>query len=238
MNRLCTAFVIPLLLLSACSRPSASKASLQPKAYGAQVVEVSGGKQITSVGSGLPQPVVVQVNGADGKAVSGALVSFHSDGARFTPEQAVSDSSGQVTTAVQLGFSPGDYKIVAETPKSGGGSATLELRATALGYKQTLGKEVNDTYCIRCHDPESTTERVSNFENLSPQPHAFTDGAYLNNISDADLIKIITFGGPALNKSPAAPAFGHTLTPAEIKAIVAYMRAVADPPYQPPGAKQ
>ncbi|MGC2743290.1 MAG: hypothetical protein WA672_08880 [Candidatus Angelobacter sp.] len=27
---------------------------------------------------------------------------------------------------------------------------------------------VNDKYCIRCHDPESTPERVSNLDNLSP----------------------------------------------------------------------
>jgi mono/diheme cytochrome c family protein len=224
--------------MSACSRQPVSKASLQPKAYGTQIVEVSGGKQVTGVGSELPQPVVVQVNGPDGRAISGALVSFHGDGVRFNPAQALSDASGQVTTAVQLGFVAGDYQITAETPKSGGGSTTLELRQTALGYQATLGKEINDKHCIRCHDPESTTERVSNFENLSPQPHAFTDGAYLNNISDADLIKIITFGGPALNKSPAAPAFGSTLTAAEIKAVVAYVRALADPPYQTPGAKQ
>lgn len=238
MKTLYTGFLIVLLFLLACSRPPASKVALQPKAYGTQIVEISGGKQVIGVGSDLPQPVVVQVNGPDGKAVTGALVSFHSDGARFTPPQALTDSSGQVTTAVQLGYAPGDYQIVAETPKSGGGSATLELRQTALGYQATLGKEVNDKYCIRCHDQESTTERVSNFENLSPQPHAFTDGAYFNNISDADLIKVITLGGPALNKSPAAPAFGSTLTPAEIKAVVAYIRALAEPPYQPSGAKK
>jgi mono/diheme cytochrome c family protein len=238
MKRLYPAFAIPVLLLSACSRPSASKGPLQPKAYGSQIVEVSGGKQITGVGSDLPQPIVVQVNGPDGKAVPGALVSFHGDGVRFNPEQTLSDSSGQATTAVQLGFAPGDYQIVAETPKSGGGSTTLQLRQTALGYQATLGKEVSDKHCVRCHDPESTTERVSNFENLSPQPHAFTDGAYLNTISETDLIKVITLGGPALNKSPAHPAFGATLTPAQIKAAVAYMRAVADPPYQLSGAKQ
>jgi mono/diheme cytochrome c family protein len=227
-----------LLFVSGCSRRSSSQNQISPKAYGTQIVEVSGGKQTTDVGSDLPQPVVVQVNGADGNALPGALVSFHGEGVRFKPAQALSDSSGQVTTAVQLGFAPGGYEVVAKTPKAVGGSATLSLRQIALGYQETLGKAVNDNYCIRCHDPESTTERVSNFENLTPPPHAFTDGAYLNNFSDADLIKIITFGGPALNKSPAQPAYGSTLTPAEIKAVLAYVRAIADPPFQPPGAKK
>jgi len=42
---------------------------------------------------------------------------------------------------------------------------------------------------------------------------------------------VITYGGPALGKSPATPAFGTTLSPAQIKAVVAYIRAIADPPY-------
>jgi hypothetical protein len=53
-------------------------------------------------------------------------------------------------------------------------------------------------------------------------------------MSDGDLIKIIAEGGPALGKSPQTPAYRGTLAMAEIKAVVAYLRAVADPPY--PGA--
>jgi mono/diheme cytochrome c family protein len=33
------------------------------------------------------------------------------------------------------------------------------------------------------------------------------------------------------------PAFAATLKPAEIKAVVAYIRSIADPPYQTPGVK-
>jgi mono/diheme cytochrome c family protein len=112
---------------------------------------------------------------------------------------------------------------------------TVTSREIALGYQEKLGKEVSEKYCTVCHDPESTPERVSNFDNLAPPaPHMFTDGNTLNPISDADLIKIIADGGPALGKSPQTPAYRGTLTMPEIKAVVAYLRAVADPPY--PGA--
>jgi len=224
------------LLLAGCSHRQAAK-QLVPKKYGTQIVEVSGSKQAAEVGSQLPQPVVVQVNGADGNGVEGALVSFHGEGLVFTPQQALSDSSGQVTTSVQVGFNSGDYQVTAETPKQGGGNATLSLRQIALGYEATLGKAVNDQYCIRCHDPESTPERVSNHDNLSPAPHEFSDGATYNRIPDADLINIINHGGQALGKSPLTPPFGSTLKPAEIKAVIAYIRSIADPPYQPPGVK-
>jgi mono/diheme cytochrome c family protein len=210
---------------------------LKPAAYGTQIIEVSGSKQLAQVGSTLPQPLVLQVNGPDGNPVTGALVSLHGDGLQFNPAQALTDSSGQVTIAAQLGFNPGDYQVIAETPKSGGGSATLNLREIALGYEQSVGKAVNDQYCIRCHDPESTPERVSNLDNLSPAPHQFTDGATLNRMTDADLTNMISHGGLALGKSPQMPAYAATLKPAEIKAVLSYIRTVADPPYQTPGVK-
>jgi mono/diheme cytochrome c family protein len=230
VKRMVTHMLWLLLLLAGCSRHKPGETP-QIKTTGAQIVEVSGGKQIGGVGGVLQDPVVVQVNGADGSPVAGALVSLHGEGLRLHPAQGISDISGQLSVAVQLGSTPGDYRIIAETPKTGGGAATAEIREIALGYEQKLGREVNDRFCIRCHDPESTPERVSNFDNLSPAPHAFSDGAFLNQISDADLIKVITYGGPALGKSPATPAFGTTLSPAQIKAVVAYIRAIADPPY-------
>jgi mono/diheme cytochrome c family protein len=235
MKLLRIAVLAQLALLAGCRHSGPQ--SLQPKAYGAQITEVSGSKQVAQVGSTLAQPVVVQVNGADGNPVNGALVTFHGDGMQFTPAQTLTDSSGQASATAQVGFAAGDYQVTAETPKSGGGSATLSLREIALGYEQTLGQAVNENYCIRCHDSESTPERVSNLDNLSPAPHQFTDGAALNRMADADLSNMIAHGGLALGKSPQMPAYGATLKPGEIKAVIAYIRAVADPPYQTPGVK-
>jgi hypothetical protein len=237
MKHLQVHFSFVLLLLAGCTKPASTDHSAATNHYASQIVEVSGGKQVSGVGSLLPDPVVVQVNGADGNTLAGAAVRFRGEGLKFSPQRAMSDSSGQVTTTVRLGSAPGDYQIVAETPKSGGGAIEVNLRETALGYEQKLGEEMNEKYCIRCHDPESTTERVSNFDNLSPKPHPFNDGATLNSLKDADLTNIINRGGGAVGKSAQMPAFGKTLKPAEIKAVVAYIRAVADPPYQTSGVK-
>jgi mono/diheme cytochrome c family protein len=228
--------VIAAVAALAGCRPSGPP-QLKAAAYGTEITEASGGKQTTQVGSELPQPVVVQVNDKDGNPVTGALVTFRGEQVRFDPAQALTDSGGQVTTNVQLGFEGGNYQITAETPKSGGGSATLTLGEIALGYEQTLGQAVNQKYCIRCHNQESTRERVSNFDNLSPSPHQFTDGETLNRMAESDLTNMITHGGPALGKSAEMPAYGATLKPDEIKAVIAYIRAVADPPYQASGVK-
>ena len=100
--RICSLLFLPALSLlpAACSKHISTN-QLAPKTYGTQMIEVSGSKQVAEVGGQLPQPVVLQVNGADGNAVEGALVTFRGDGLSFNPQQALSDSSGQVTTAVR-----------------------------------------------------------------------------------------------------------------------------------------
>ena len=226
-------FLAILLSLARCSKGHDASPPLSSRIYASQIVEVSGGKQAAGVGAKLSDPVVVQVNGTDGNALRGAVVKFRGDGLLFNPTEALSDSSGQVSVGVQLGGIPGNYEIVAETPKSGGGMIALTLYESALGYQAKVGKEVADKYCRFCHDPESTPERVSNFDNLAPPgPHQFTDGNTLNKWTDADLIRIITNGGPALGKSPQTPPYRTTLTVNQINAVVAYIRAVADPPYK------
>ncbi len=236
MKRALIGFFVLTLMVGGCSRRSKQPAPLAATASGAAIVESSGGKQIGYIGMPLDQPVVVQVNDTSGNGVSGAAVYFSGPaGVNFTPASVLTDSSGQVTTTVSLGQQAGRYKLIARTPDSSGKNIELTVEEIALGYQQTLGAQLNAQYCIRCHDPESTPQRVSNIDNLSVKPHPFTEGDTLNKMSDADLVAIITHGGPALNKSPEMPPWGYTLSKSDIAGLVAYIRAVTDPPYQAGG---
>jgi mono/diheme cytochrome c family protein len=129
----------------------------------------------------------------------------------------------------------GRYQITATTTNKQQKRVDLKLEEIALGYQQGLGRQLNDQYCDRCHNPESTPERVSNYDNLEVKPHPFTEGDTLNKLSDADLLAIISHGGPALNKSPLMPPYGYTLSKSDIQALIAYIRAVSDPPYHSSG---
>ena len=226
------AFLLGLVLLgTSCSRKDASRLTLKPTGVGAAIVESSGGKQLAQTGGLLPQPVVVQVNDQQGTAVAGALVEFSAaPGVTFDPASALTDSSGQVTANVSLGGMAGRYQITASTFDKSRKRVELKLEEIALGYQQTLGRRLNDQYCDRCHNSESTAERVSNFDNLEVKPHPFSEGDTLNKISDADLTAIIANGGPALQKSALMPAWGNTLSKSDIQALIAYIRAVSDPP--------
>jgi mono/diheme cytochrome c family protein len=236
MKPLLIAVCAVTLLMAGCSRNSNQPAPLQSTATGTAIVESSGGKQIGYAGMLLDQPVVVQVNDASGSGVAGAAVYFSGpSGVSFTPAAALTDSSGQVTSTIDLGQQAGRYKILASTRDASGKTVGVTIDEIALGYQQTVGAQLNAQYCVRCHDPESTPQRVSNMDNLSVKPHPFTEGDTLNKMSDADLIAIISHGGPALNKSPQMPPWGYTLSKSDIAALVSYIRAVADPPYQAGG---
>jgi len=238
MNRygLFTLSLILSLVSASCSHQAASSSLPNPTAFGAAVVESSGGKQVGQTGSPLPQPVVVQVNDEQGTAVAGALVQFAAaPGVSFDPPNGLTDSSGQFTTNVSLGGMAGRYQLTAFTFDKSHKRVELKLDEIALGYQQTVGRRLNDQYCERCHNPESTVERVSNYDNLEVKPHPFTEGDTLNKISEADLTAIITHGGPALNKSALMPAWGNTLSKSDIQALISYIRAVSDPPSRSAG---
>jgi mono/diheme cytochrome c family protein len=225
------AALLVVSLTTSCSRKTESARPPKPTAFGVAIVESSGGKQTTQTGALLPQPVVVQVNDEQGTGVTGALVEFSAaPGVTFDPPYGLTDSSGQITTTVALGGMAGRYQLTALSADKAGKKISLTIEEIALGYQQTLGRQLSEQYCERCHNPESTVERLSNFDNLEIKPHALTEGETLNKISDADLTAIISHGGPALNKSALMPPWGDTLSKSDIQALVSYIRAISDPP--------
>src|ERR1039457_4342462 len=237
MKTACIMILLVVVGSVGCSRQHAASYSLpKPAAYGAAVVESSGGKQTTAVGTQLPQPVVVQVNDEQGNAVTGALVVLRGPNGFFLdPAAGLTDSSGQFTSNVSLGTIPGRYQLTASTATKAGKNVELKIEEIGLGYEEMLGSQLNDQYCARCHNQESTPERVSNYDNLETKPHPFTEGDTLNKMSDSDLIAIISHGGPALNKSPLMAPYGYTLSKSEIQALIAYIRLISDPPYHASG---
>lgn len=224
------------LVLCGCAHKAASNGTLKPTATGAALVETSGGKQAGATGATLAQPLIVQVNDEQGNAVTGALITFTGPaGVAFDPAGGLSDSSGQVSTNISLGGMAGRYQITASTVTKAQKAVNLKIEEIALGYQEVLGHELSEQYCARCHDPESSAERVSNFDNLEVKPHAFSEGETLNKMTDADLVAMISHGGPALNKSPLMPPYGYTLSKADIQALISYIRTISDPPYHASG---
>lgn len=234
--RILPLMAVALFMALGCARHGRSKSSVPPAPNGATLAVVSGDKQIGTIGATLDQSVVVQVNDAQNNGIAGVGVWLTgSSRMQFNPPEGITDASGQLTTQVSLDDAPGRYQFTAHAREQSGKQLEANLTAVALGYQQTLGRELDARYCSRCHSQESTPAQVSNYDNLTTKPHAFTDGDSLNGISDANLELIITHGGAAANKSPEMPAYGNTLSNSDVKALVAYIRSISDPPYSPTG---
>jgi mono/diheme cytochrome c family protein len=106
-------------------------------------------------------------------------------------------------------------------------------RVIPLNYQQAQGKRVFYQYCVWCH-ADSTPAGPSNRSNLNPTPPLASDGAVLNALSDETLRNTIALGGSAVGRSALMPSWGNTLKQDDIKAVIAFYRAIAQPPYQPP----
>ncbi len=106
-------------------------------------------------------------------------------------------------------------------------------RVIPLNFQQAQGQRLFYQDCVWCH-ADSTPAGPSNRSNVTPTPALMNDGSVLNRLSDDYLQNIITLGGSALGKSAMMPPWELSLTQEDIRALIAYMRAIAQPPYVPP----
>jgi mono/diheme cytochrome c family protein len=102
-----------------------------------------------------------------------------------------------------------------------------------LSYQQAQGKRIFYQQCVWCH-ADATPAGPSNRSNLTPVPPLLNDGAVLNAESDEFMQNIITLGGSAMGKSAMMPPYGKMLSAEEIRSVIAFTRAIAQPPYRPP----
>jgi mono/diheme cytochrome c family protein len=104
-----------------------------------------------------------------------------------------------------------------------------------LGYQEAQGKRIFYQYCVWCH-ADATPAGPSNRSNLTSASPLMNDGEKLNGETDEFLQNIITQGGSAQGRSPMMPPYGKTLSPGDIKAVISFTRAIAQPAYKQSGS--
>ena len=100
-----------------------------------------------------------------------------------------------------------------------------------LNYQQAQGKRIFYQQCVWCH-ADATPAGPSNRSNLTPVPPLLNDGAVLNAESEENMRNIVTLGGAAMGKSAMMPPYGRMLSAEEIRSVIAFTRAIAQPPFQ------
>lgn len=87
-------------------------------------------------------------------------------------------------------------------------------------------------YCTQCHGMEGKGDGANSnpkkvgieLPEMSVTPRNHTNPVDMEKLSDIDVENAIISGGGAVSKSTIMPPFGKTLTEAEVKDLVAYLR--------------
>lgn len=88
-------------------------------------------------------------------------------------------------------------------------------------------------HCAACHGNDGKGKGPFAARLAAMSNHAvvrdLTDGAYMSGLKDEKLYATISLGGGHFKKAVQMPAWNLTMTPAQMKNLVAYVRTLAEP---------
>jgi mono/diheme cytochrome c family protein len=132
------------------------------------------------------------------------------------------------------GTPPAETPAAAETPPTPTPPAPTPTPAAPAaepaGDPVARGNQIYQQYCASCHGPEGNGDGPVS-AGLDPKPAKHSDGAYMNALTDAHIEKVIKEGGASVGKSPLMAPWGATLSDAQVKDVMAFVRSLAQPPY-------
>jgi len=106
---------------------------------------------------------------------------------------------------------------------------------TAPGVTVQRGQQVYAMYCANCHGQAGKGDGLSG-QSLPIKPQDLTDGRVLNPLPDHFLFTIISQGAQAVGLSPLMPPFKPQLSDTQIQDVIAYVRTLAQPAFDPRAA--
>ncbi len=109
---------------------------------------------------------------------------------------------------------------------------TQSNQDAAVEADAEVGKADYQVLCASCHGQTGEGDGPV-AQALNPKPARHNDGAYMNPLTDDYLFKVIKFGGVSVGKSSMMAPWGASLSDQQIQNVIAFIRTLADPPYQP-----
>jgi mono/diheme cytochrome c family protein len=103
---------------------------------------------------------------------------------------------------------------------------------SAADPEVAAGQKIYATHCAACHGESGKGDGPS-AAGFATKAFDLTDGRLLNTLPDQFLVEVIRDGGPAHGLAPTMPPFNRTLSAEQIDQVVAYVRTLAQPPFDP-----
>lgn len=108
--------------------------------------------------------------------------------------------------------------------------AGMAEETSATGWESVKVSNVMETakanymlHCSACHG-EKGDGKGQAADALPVPPRDHTDAQYMSSRTDAELVKVISDGGPAFDFDESMPPFKTVMTPDDMKGLVAYLR--------------
>ena len=106
------------------------------------------------------------------------------------------------------------------------------VTAAAANRDAETGKGLYATHCAACHGDAGRGDGASAAA-FATKPSDLSDGRLMNALPDEFLIDIVRDGGPAHGLAPTMPPFNRTLSETQRHQVIAYVRTLAQPPFDP-----
>ena len=153
------------------------------------------------------------------------------------PRSAVVGSAAiaAVLIGILIGFPISAAKSATAPAPGPGGEKAAAGHGTREGTDPRIiarGKATFDQYCANCHGAEGKGDGIAG-QNLPIKPQNLTEGRILNALPDHFLHDLIAHGGQAVGLSPLMPNFTPYLSDVQIGEVLAFVRTLAEPPYDP-----
>ena len=110
---------------------------------------------------------------------------------------------------------------VAPAPAPSGSADTASAPPDAA-----RGKLHFENYCVSCHGARGEGDGPVGVT-LDPRPARLGDKAYMSAKTDDDLFQVIKNGGASVGRSPLMAPWGGSLSDAQIRDVIAYIRSLA-----------
>ena len=94
------------------------------------------------------------------------------------------------------------------------------------------GAQLYATHCAACHGAEGRGDGAS-ASGLPIKPQDLTEGRIVNRLPDYWMERLLRDGGVGVGLSPLMPAFDRLLSDVQRREVVAFVRTLAKPPYDP-----